>query len=68
MNIQFTTDNLKCSGPENLVQIIKTNKIWYKIGKNTKLGQRKQFKLHRNSHFRVQINKAYMEFLKLWVY
>ena len=39
IDIQYTTDNLKCSGPENVVQILRTsnkpNKIWYKIVKNT---------------------------------
>ena len=55
MNEQFTTDNLKCSGPEDLVQNIRTsnypNKTWYKIEKNTKSGPRNQFKLYRNSNY-----------------
>ena len=54
-HVQCTTDNLKCSGPEYLVQIIRTsnypNKIWYKIVKNTKSGPKSKFKLHRNTNY-----------------
>ena len=43
--LQCTTDNLKCSELENLVQIIRTsnymNKCWYKKVKNTESGPRK---------------------------
>ena len=55
MQLQCTPDNLKCSGPENLVQIIRTlnypKKIWYKIVKNIESGPRKHLRLYRNTNY-----------------